>query len=132
MGSGSVLGNNTFATTSSDVNNATIYNNAVNLQASTRQDILNASLGDEQRQQLLTQIDAIKTDNTSDRMNLLKPIIDTLSAKKSLSDQVAKLYQSAVAQASKNQSTVITNGQPAAVAPQGNSSIITGPVGATK
>lgn len=99
---------------------------SVALQSATRSDILSAALDDSTRASLLTQIDSIGAIGTQSRLDRLQPIIDTLSSKKALSDQVAKLYQNAVAQASKNQSTVITSGKPAAVIPSGNSTIITG------
>lgn len=99
---------------------------SVELQKTTRNNILSASLDDITRSTLLSQIDAIGAIGTQDRLDRLQPIIDTLNSKKALSDQVAKLYQNAVAQASKNQSTVITSGKPAAIIPSGNSTVITG------
>ncbi len=117
---------NRFQAGQSDASNSQYYQQSLDLAASTRANILSADIGDEQRQQLLSQIDAINTDRGEVRFAALKPIIDTLATKNALSGQVAKLYQSAIANASKLQSTVITQGGAAQVTPAGNSSIITG------
>lgn len=111
-----------------DIQNQMDSKYSVDLQSSTRSNILSSNLDDETRNRLISQIDAIGAVSTQDRMARLKPILDTLSQKKAMSDQVTKLYQNAVAQASKLQSTVITSGLPAAIAPVGNGSIITGGV----
>lgn len=103
-----------------------ISRQSVDLQAQTRRDILSANIDDAMREKLLAQIDSIGAVPTQTRLENLKPIVDTLNYKKSLSEQVAKAYQQAVADASKLQSTVITSGKAAAVVPSGNSSIITG------
>ena len=61
-------------------------------------------------------------------------IIETLKAKKGFSEEVARIYREAVDRASKTQSTVLTRGTPAAIAPQGNSTslITSGSVGSVQ
>lgn len=125
MGGPSSFFNNIFSNSRSDEEALTAGVQSIAIQDSTRRDILSASLDDATRKSLITQIDAIGAVGKQERLDRLQPIIDTLNSKKALSDQVAKLYQNAVAQASKNQSTVITSGKPAALMPSGNSTVIT-------
>ncbi len=90
--------------------------------------ILKADLSDADRQAFLDQLSSLGalSPNEGNFSPAVKSLLEAVATKDQRSADVAKQYKESIGRASKNQSTIITQGQPAAVSASGGAtSLIT-------